>query len=393
MATPEVAAAITAETNRLSGTPEHDELFGFDSLEPNAFELQQEALDGLVFPEVEVKDRKSIGQPERYADATIYQERIRFTDGAVRTATYVVPDNPVTNALTVDADPWVTGDKGHNLTEIRQLAAHDMPTVWIHHQGRHRIFPPTKDRIESLLHIATSKGIARWATQDLAVVQSIEANFPADTSQLHRRGYSRSGMSGNAFIVQAEADGREVVLSHHEAECFPHALGMLSMVGHFVRQMPNEAQQLGEIAAGIIKGDFKQEDLHASSALSYLKTLDVHPVNLLNELLWIKEFTKGEAGEYAKAVRLDAQGIRIQYEDDEWAHIAHWLHINQDRPGIVTLEMPGPHTSGADRRMQKMKVSTLKNIAGYAMEHEGELTGVTAMEMLDPEYYRYIVRT
>lgn len=392
MATTEVAAAIPAETNMAPDSPGHDELFGFDSFEPSAYDLQQAALAELEFPEVEVTDRKSIhGDPERYEESTIYQERVRFTDGAVRTATFVVPDNPSINALTIAADPWVTGDEGPNLTEIRQMAANRQPAVWIHHQGRHKVFPPTRDRVESLLHIASSKGIARSAAQELALVRDLEETFPANPFQLVRRGYSRSGMSGNAFIVQAEAEDREVVFSHLEAECFPHALGMLSLVKHFVKQVPHEAQQLGEIATGLLQGRFNQDDLHASSALSYLKTLDIHPVNLVNEALWIKEFKKGEAGQYAQAVRLDAQGIRLHYEADEWAQIAHWLHINQDRPGIVTLEMPGPHTSGADRRMQKMKGSTLKNLSAFALENGGDLTGVTAMDVLDPAYHGYIV--
>lgn len=368
--------------------PDPQEGFSFSA---DALEAQQLALAALEIPHVEVVRRKPIGEPERYNGSTIFKESVRFNDGAVRLATHVVPDNPVTEALTVSADPWGAGDKGFNDGEIRQMADHKLPTAWLHHQGRHRIFPPTRDRLWTVAKLATSKGVARSAAQELALVQDISGTTEANTQMLVRRGYSRSGMSGNAFIVQAEQQGAEVVFSHLEAECFPHALGTVALVKAFLNQAPGEGLTLSSVGAELLRKSRSPDDLNPCKIMEYAQTLDLHPLNLLNELLWIKEFKTGEAGTYAQAVRLDAKGIRLHYEADEWAQISHWLHINQPRPGITTLEMPGAHTAGAGRRMRTMKGSTFRRIANYAMEHEGRLDGITVDDVLDPQYRKYIV--
>lgn len=362
----------------------------------DVFAIRQEALDALVIPRVEVVRRKALGEPERYSDCTIYQESVRFSDGAVRKTTRVVPDNPATSVLTVSADPWVTGDEGFNMGEIKQLAQLDLPAEWVHHQGRHRIFPPTPDRVKTLFRIATSKGIARSAAQELALVQSLSGSAPFDTEKLLRRGYSRSGMSANAFIVQAEEEGAEVVFSHLEGECFPQAVSMFALAKAFFDQLPDEGLNISQVVAELIRklkpdAALQEAEEVGESLIKYAKTLDLHPLNLVNELLWIHQFTTGEAGDYAQAVRLDANGLRIHYSTDRWAHIAKWLSINSVRSGLVTLEMPGAHTAGAKREMRTMKGRTFSNIARYALEHEGSLDGVTALGVLDDKYHGFIV--
>lgn len=368
--------------------PHFDE--GFSYLQGD-YDAQQEALASLTLPEAEVVRRTPRGDPERFRKSTIFHESVRFRDGAVRLATHVVPDNPVTDVLTVSADPWVTGDKGFNEHEIHQMAAMNFPLLWIHHQGRHRIFPPNKERLQSLLNLATPKSVAIASAQELAVVEDIAETTPANTRELMRRGYSRSGMSGNAFIVLAKEKGIDVVLSHFEGECFPHALGMSALVKTFLDQVPDEGATISGVVAELTKKATKHPDIHASGLRDYAKTLDLHPLNLINEALWIPAFKTGEAGTFASAVPLDAQGIRIHYEGDRWSHIAKWLDINAPRPGITTLEMPGAHTAGASWKMQLMKGSTFRNIARYAREHDGSLDGITADAVIAKKYRKYIV--
>lgn len=381
-----------AEVVPLHGPPAEGDLSFYE----DALAAQQAALESLDIPEVTVVRRTSLQEPERYAGCTIHRESVRFSDGAVRKTTRVVPDRPATPALTVSADPWVTGDRGFNDGEIKQMARLNLPLEWVHHQSRHRVFPPTPDRVKTLLRIATSKGVARSAAQEVALVRDLSETAPFDTDQLMRRGYSRSGMSGNAFIVQAEQEGKEVHFSHLEAECFPQAIGFFALAKTFIDQLPNEGVNLSQVVGELVRKIKPDEALQEAenlgeNLLEYARTLDLHPLNLVNELLWIQQFMKGEAGDYAEAVRLDARGIRIHYSTDRWAHIASWLNINSVRPGIVTLEMPGAHTAGAKRDMRRMKGRTFANIAAYALEHEGSVEGMTAQQVLDEQYHEHIV--
>lgn len=352
---------------------------------------QQEALATLTMPQVAVISRKSRNDPERFAGSTIYRESVRFSDGSVRLATIVEPDVPVTDVLTVSADPWVTGEKGFNKGEIEQMAELSLPLVWLHHQSRHRIFPPTRSRLLTLTNLATSKGIAQAAGQELALVNDLSTNSDRDHKKLMRRGYSRSGMSGNAFIVQAEEQGAEVVFSHHEAECFPHAIGMVALAKTFVKQSVREGITISGGATELI--NLRDVGGTVCRVVEYLQTLDIHPMNIANEMLWIKEFMSGEAGDYAQAVRLDAKGIRLHYEADEWAQISKWLPINNSRPGIVTVEMPGAHTAGARRKMRTIKGKIFSNIAEYALGHYRQLDGIRVNDVLPDECKQYIVST
>jgi len=310
----------------------------------------------------------------------------------VRLATVVEPDKPATEIRTSSADPWITGDKGFNRTEIDQMAQANLPLVWLHHQARHRVWPINMERARTVANMSRSKGIAQAAAQEVAAVKSYLGVEALTGIQVMRRGFSRSAQSANAFTVMTEAEGGEVPFSVHEAEVFPHALGWLAMGKGAMRQGRAELTAISSIAADLFGVHVEDDrDTERGSLRDYAGTASMHWLNLINEALWVTKFRSGEAGEYAKAVRLSAKGIRLHYDMDEWAHIDDWLDINAPRPGIITAKIPGAHTSGATKEMREAKGKLWTNIAHHVREHDGSLDDITAYGVLPENLRRYIV--
>ncbi|HWB39396.1 MAG TPA: hypothetical protein VG604_04150 [Candidatus Saccharimonadales bacterium] len=364
----------------------------FSSVE---LEAQRQALAAVAvgMPHVEVVRRTPIGEPERVSHSTVYQESVRFSDGSVRKATYVDPDKPATKVLTVSADPFITGDEGFNRTEIEQSAEANLPVLWVHHQSKHRVLPVNVERARTLVNISRSKGTARAAAQEVAAARSYLGVKTLKGVSVMRRGYSRSAQSGSPFIVMTEAEGGHVPMSVLEAEVFPHPIGWLEMGRDTVRQARAELTAISSIAASILGSSQEEDyDTERGDLKDYAGTASLHWLNILNEALWINKFRSGEAGRYAQAVRLGAQGIRLQYTLDEWGHLPAWLDINAPRPNIVTASIPGAHTSGATPEMRQHKGAICNNIANHAREHEGSLDEIKAYDILPKELRKYIVQ-
>jgi hypothetical protein len=364
-----------------------------DFFNPEAVAAQQAALGALAIPEVSVVRRVSHGEPERVGDATVFQESVRFSDGAVRLATIVEHDNPASDVWWSSADPFVTGDEGVNRDEIGQMMDAGLNVGWLHHQGRHSISPTSREHRKTISAMNSSKGIAKWAAQEAAFMRSVLGVETFDGVSLARRGYSRSGQSGNAFAVMVEAEGGKVEFSHHEAEVFPDKLSLASLAAHVGLQLGIEAGAIVSIAKGLVGKESGVNHENGGSFHSYSRTFDFHVLNVINEALCIDKFRSGEAGKYARAVGLDARGIRLHYERDGWAKLDTWLDINDPRPGIVTVEAPGAHSSGASPEMMATKATTFRNIGNFAREHDGDISTMTAVQVLPDELKPYIIES
>jgi len=356
-----------------------------------ALAAQQAALGSLALPEVTVVRRTSRGEPEHTGHATIYQESVRFSDGAVRLGTFVEPDNPAAEEWWSSADPFCTGDRGFNRGEIEQMAQTGLKLGWLHHQGRHRVLPRNLEHAKTLWNIVGSKGVAQAAAQEAAFMKSVIGVESFAGVTVMRRGYSRSAQSANPFAVAVEQEGGTVGFSFHEAEVFPHRTSFLGMAKSTARQGKAELGAIVGIARSLRGSDQEELSEDDGGLGEYARTFDAHVLNIVNELCWINKFRSGEAGKAAQAVDLGARGIRLHYQRDQWAHLPDWLRINDARPGIVTVALPGAHTSGASPEMRMIKGVAFHNIANYAREHGGSLAGVTAMEVLPEQLKPFIV--
>jgi hypothetical protein len=190
----------------------------------------------------------------------------------------------------------------------------------------------------------------------------------------------------------AAAEGATVEFSHHEAEVFPEKLSFAGLAINAAIQAGVEAGAIVAIARSLRGKDSDVSHEKGGSLSDYARTFDTHVLNVLNEILCINKFRSGEAGAYARAVGLDARGIRLHYSRDRWAKVDEWLAINDPRPGIVTVQAPGAHSSGASPEMRALKGQTFSNIANFAREHSGDISTMTAVQVLPDQLKRYLVQ-
>jgi len=358
-----------------------------ESLFSSPLEAQQAALNSLADYPVRVIRRNSLKDPIRTPKGTFYQETARYSDGAVRLTTIGVPHKVRVPNAVVSGDPWFTGPDGFNRIEIEQLVNDGFVVVWNHHQGRHSVAPTSREHIRTLARFLTSKSLAKSASQDHALLDKLgeQANF--DTQNVIRRGYSRSAMSGEAFIAQAALSnvGREIIWSDLEGACYARKVGHWAMAKGVSKQLPHEIQAVIDIKRQLA-ASLKEDDDHRPATLEdYKGTLDVHPLNLIHEFAWQRLLITGDAGRYAQAIPLEARGVRTAYEHDFSGQQIDWRRIHAPRQGIFIIEEEGGHLSGAEPRMLQKKRMRMLRLRNYFEEHGYSFSGLTYRDVLPPE--------
>lgn len=347
----------------------------------SAYEAQQSALAALPSYSVQVVRRTSHKDPEVTDQATYYEETVRYDDGAVRLATIAVP-RLVRCAYPISTgDPWYTGPSGFNRAKIKSMAADGFVVVANHHQGRHAFLPTSRDNLQTMAHFLTSKGVGKSAAQDHALLDDLgrNASFPVDA--VIRDGYSRSAVAGEAFIAQTATSSvlRTVEWSDLEAAVFARKVGHLAFLRLLSQQVPHELKTLSDIGLQLARGET------ANMSLSdYLGTVDVHPLNIVHEVVWLGLLLSGDAGIYAKAVPLDARGIRTTYRYDYASQQADWQAIHEPRKNLTLLQEAGGHLAGATPSMRHKRRLRFQRLRDYA-ERTGSLNGVSARHVLPPE--------
>lgn len=347
---------------------------------PEGFlDAQQAALASLEPYDVAVERRTAYGKPIRLAHGTLFRETVRYTDGAVRLATIGQPDKPVATQVFSTSDPWLTGPNGFNQVEMAELLRNGFHFVWNHHQGRHAALPINPSRVRTMLHFLSSKSVGKSAAHDMALLDAVTDTAAFRTDEVIRKGYSRSAMAGEAFLALCalRGDARKTVWSDLEAACFTQSVSHRGLLELLAKQAPHEAAVLAEIGRDIAMGSPINEDGDAIDAQNYLRTLDFHPLNAAHELAWIRLFIGGDTGKYARAVPLDARGLRTFYEHDFMSQEAHQTELHQNRPHIGILHERGAHLSGATAAMLRKKSARLRNLGEYALEHEGDFSQIT----------------
>jgi hypothetical protein len=172
-------------------------------------EAQQQAFLELPTYEVNVLRRTTHKDLGETPFARFTQEVVRFDDGAVRLLTRTAPkeryfgNSGVIPYAISGGDALFTGPDGMNAEFIDSYAKIGYPVIWLHHQGRHAPFPTNRERIKTMAHFLSSKSVGKSAHHDHAVIDDLESKEAVDfnTAVILRDGFSRSSMSGEAFIA------------------------------------------------------------------------------------------------------------------------------------------------------------------------------------------------
>ncbi len=366
--------------SKLAIIPSPDEK-GFFSPE----EAQGAALESLPTYDVQVVKRRAYGEPETDEHGSYYQETVRYSDGAVRLCTIGTPHAPNSDHVVHSADPWVTGANGFNNIEIKQLVRNGFHVAWSHHHGRHAPWPTNRQRLLTMARFLSSKSIAKAAAQEHALLDNLAATAPFDTASVIRKGYSRSAMTGEAFIAQSAQRGdRQVVWSDLEAACFLQGVGITGLAKILVQQLPYEMKALLDIALSVQRGVPAGRDGSTMSLLDYHGTFDIHPLNVAHEAAWVKLLVGGDTGVFARAVPLHTRGLRTTYKHDIMAQAAKWQDHYAVRPNLTLVEKPGAHFSGAAPEILAEKDARYYRLGRYIVDHEGDLSTITAADILPP---------
>jgi hypothetical protein len=349
----------------------------------SAEQAQQAALEALPPYDVQVMRRTPHKEPETTAEGTFHQETVRYSDGAVRLVTIGLPHEARSPYPISSGDPWFTGPNGFNRHKITQFVADGYPVVWNHHQGRHSLKPNSAAHAQTVLRFLTSKSVSKSAAQDHALLNDLAPHADFDASRVIREGYSRSAMSGEAFIAQTALpdNSREVVWSDLEAACFVRKVGFLTFGAMVAKQLPRELQTLAQI--GIEAAD-QSENTPAPQLSDYAGTLDVHPLNLAHEIAWLRLLISGDCGAHAEAVPLGAKGVRTVYRHDIASQQADQQRIHAVRAGIAVLNEDGGHLAGATLRMRRIKQGRFLALLDYMSEHDMDLSAIMPRDILPP---------
>lgn len=349
-----------------------------------ALVAQQEALDALPEYDVSILRRSSYKETGETAYGKFYQESVRYSDGAVRLITIGEPKKPKSPYPIASGDPWLTGPNGFNNLELRQLVQNGFPVVWNHHHGRHATLPTSRHRAMTMINFLSSKSIAKSASHSHALLDDLETVAGFDTSNVICKGYSRSAMTGEAIIALSAKNhtDRNVLWSDYEAACFLKGVGVVGLAKILGKQIGHEIKALGNIGNELSDGVKFLEDKHAITLEDIKGTFDIHPLNIAHEVAWIQLLIGGDTGIFADALPLDTRGIRTFYENDFMSQRQEWEKIHSVRPNITVLDEPGAHFSGAERKARIAKNNRFKRLGQYIVKHEGDLSQITAKDVL-----------
>ena len=354
----------------------------FDISLVGAFEAQQTAFADMPGYEVEVIDRSPFGAPEETDAGKFHQEKVRFSDGAVRLVTVGEPQTLESPYPIVSGDPWYTGSDGFNKWSIQQQVGAGFAVIWPHHQGRHSLKPNSRDHIKTAARFLLTKSVGKSAAQDHALLDHMAPTLDFDVSRVIRKGYSRSAMSGEAFIAQTALPEvkREVVWSDLEAACFAKKVGHIGFLTVLFGQLPDELKTLAKVLSEAVDHG---EDGLSPDLSDMAKTVDLHPLNMTHEAAWLRLLISGDTGVYARAIPLDARGVRTVYTRDRASQHAEQERIHAFRGNIAVIERPGTHLSGATRQELHVKRERDARLLHYMQEHDNDLSEIRPADILD----------
>jgi len=321
---------------------------------------QQEALAALPPYEVDVVKRKSLNEPEITDKGTFYQEKVRFSDGAVRVMTLGMPNEAHFGADGVSpypisgTDAWMTGESGINRDIIKSLTESGYYVVWLHHQGRHSERPTTPEKAARLAKFLFRKSVGRSASHQHALFDDFEDHMTQtfDTSTILSTGDSRGAMTGEAVDALAPEHDRSVGYSDYIDPCFAEPLRPQGISDVLLSGL-SEQQAMGRLSIKLFKEALSQGSFDA--LFTKMGTFDPHPMNILHEMAWSIPLINGDAGKYAKAVPLNSIGVRTFMTDSRWSQADKWKAIHANRTGIQFLEAPGGHLNLADPEVQQAR--------------------------------------
>jgi hypothetical protein len=284
--------------------------------------------------------RKSIKDPEvTRTGAHIYQELCSFYDSnnhkIVKEATIAIPNGNLVEEIpypVVATDPWTTGPDGLNRKKIRQLADMGYPVVWLHHADQRSA-------------LQRNKSITRSARQIHALLDDLNGNSDFSVSEVVSDGYSRGGMTGEKFIALAKQHGRTAIFSIFDAPCFATDMSGAEKRATLIKQLPKEAAGIGSIAVRHLLHGLRQGDLTALP--EFAKTLNLHPKNVLQEILWAHALINANVGPMIDHQPSDTAGIRNFFEADEMSQLATYINLYAPHKNTVVVAHKGPHVEGA----------------------------------------------
>ncbi len=365
--------------------PKHLHLNGGVLLSPTeAQSAQQAAVAELPEYDVTVRRRtthKDSGSTE-YAEFT--QECVRFDDGAVRLLTRAKPkltyfgSNGISPYGISGGDALFTGPDGMNAELIDSYAKLGFPVVWLHHQGRHAPWPTNPDRLMTLAHFLSSKSVGKSAHHDHAVLDDLEqkAAVDFDTYVMIRDGFSRSAMSGEAFIALAALNQRTIVHSDLTAKCFALYPGLRNMIELATVQGPEELKGLGRVACNLIRRERSGEK---GILKKYLGTFDPHLLNVLHELAWIAPLVSGDNGTYSRAIPLETSGVRGFLSKDTMSQYAEHEIIHANHPNLALITEDGAHVDGA---LVQHKIDRFTRVMQFMRDHDMSIIGMSPSDYL-----------
>lgn len=363
------------------------ELTSLINVEKDPLQAQQEAFTNLPRYEVSVINRKShkdLGETE-YARFT--QELVNFSDGAVRLLTRAEPKasyfaKNISPYPISSGDALFTGPDGLNKEYIDEYAKLGFNVIWLHHQGRHTNKPDSIRNIKNLLNFLTTKSVGKSAHHDHALLDDLEnrQSVDFDTFVLIRDGFSRSAMSGEAFIAEAPNYKRSVVHSDLSAKCFALNTDINGLFYLAKKQGPDELKGFLKVVKHVIS-----REIHGENGITknYAGTLDLHPLNLIHEIAWIPTLVNGDNGIYSRAIPLHTSGVRGFLNKDRMSQYKEHEIIHEVNPNLVLIVEDGAHVDGA---IVENKIKRFRFVMEYMKNHDMSITGLKPKDYI-PEYY------
>lgn len=346
-----------------------------------AYKAHLEALKSLhPYPGTVVR-RESLKDKVETEYADIYEEKVFFTDGAIRTLTHALPkvsklgEENISRFPISATDALMTGPSGFNAILIAKLVKLGYPVVWLHHQGRHSEKPTDVRKAKQLARFLFKKSVGRSAHHQHGLLDDLSYSVDYDTANIVSLGDSRGAMTGEAFDALADMYGRHVSWSDYIAGCFEHR-PKLKETPALIASPLKEGMALVRMGKRL-KQHENDPDNEYGSAKDYKGTFDVHPMNLLHEAAWFPPLMRGDAGRYADAVPLDRNGARTYLNGDIWSSRGRsWESKHSIRPGIYFFQTSLPdgaiarHLDLADRTIQFSRFERLERLLHELAAHD-----------------------
>ncbi|HET7320164.1 MAG TPA: hypothetical protein VFI84_01090 [Candidatus Saccharimonadales bacterium] len=320
-------------------------------------------LGGAVVRRETLKDREDTDY------ARIYEEKVTFADGAIRTLTLAMPKESyfgenISQTPISSTDAWMTGPSGFNATIIRQLAERGFPVVWLHHQGRHSEKPTSPQKARQLAKFIMKKSVGRSAHHQHGLLNDLSPFVGYDSREIISIGDSRGAMTGEAVDALADMYGRTITWSDYIGGCFEHR-PKLKELPAIATTLPKEATALKRL----IERRKAEANGISNETLEYFGTFDLHFMNLLHEAAWFVPLVNGDSGRFADAVPLDRNGARTYMNGDIWSSRGRsWESKHSVRPGIYFFQETlgdgsmARHLDLADTYIQNKRFARLERL-------------------------------